>query len=330
MNRVLYTCRNGLGDKLLDVIGACTVCNYLNYSPAIFFNIDAYKWDWGISVYDERLFNFSGFELVHQNNMHEYTGGKVKYYIEQHGFSSVGLSPYKAFHFLKGILPDIIFEEVSKQYCENATRIIQPSAFIESKIPGGLENAYGIHLRKSDKILDKVEDANCGWLMDKGEFQTIIKKIIETVAKVIQEEEFPSFLIVSEDAAWKKEITAIVLKLGGKYRKQIKIIDIEYGEHPEYFNFESVVDMFSLSRCKQIIQGVKYSSFSILAALLGNRKLINFSEYTNNIDRCYIHCWNSVLNINDRALDFNVDHYQLMNSIVKTPETNINSAFETI
>ena len=62
--------------------------------------------------------------------------------------------------------------------------------------------------------------------------------------------------------------------------------------------------MFSLSRCKVIIQGVKYSTFSILASLLGNNKLINYSSICESHDTCLIHTWNSVVEINgEKSLD---------------------------
>jgi hypothetical protein len=58
--------------------------------------------------------------------------------------------------------------------------------------------------------------------------------------------------------------------------------------------------MFSLSRCKEILQGVKYSTFSILASLLGTQKIRNYSYHFDNYKWCLIHGWSSVVEINNQ------------------------------
>jgi len=58
--------------------------------------------------------------------------------------------------------------------------------------------------------------------------------------------------------------------------------------------------MFLLSKCKEILQGVKYSTFSILASLLGNGKLRNYANHIDSNSICFIHAWNSVVEINNR------------------------------
>ena len=45
----------------------------------------------------------------------------------------------------------ISFEEISNDFINQARKIIKPSDIILSKIPENIENAYGIHLRKSDR-----------------------------------------------------------------------------------------------------------------------------------------------------------------------------------
>jgi hypothetical protein len=60
-----------------------------------------------------------------------------------------------------------------------------------------------------------------------------------------------------------------------------------------------MLDFFSLSKCKVIIQGVKYSAFSIVASLVGNETITNLSGSLENDHLCIIKLWNSVLKINN-------------------------------
>ena len=53
--------------------------------------------------------------------------------------------------------------------------------------------------------------------------------------------------------------------------------------------------MFCLSRCKTIVQGIKHSSFSLVAALIGNCKLYNFSNQSSLLD-----IYKSVIDTNDK------------------------------
>ena len=60
----------------------------------------------------------------------------------------------------------------------------------------------------------------------------------------------------------------------------------------------SVLDLFALSWCKEILQGVKYSTFSMSAAIIGNCKLRNYSHLVNNIN--LVNAWNTVIEINGK------------------------------
>ena len=89
----------------------------------------------------------------------------------------------------------------------------------------------------------------------------------------------PSFLIVSEEEEWKNEIKNTINNIALKYNKKIKIIEIDYTNEYNIENYTSVLDMFCLSMCKEILQGVKYSSFSIISSIIGNNRLENYTTY---------------------------------------------------
>lgn len=309
-NNVSIVLTSGLGDKLLDLIGFYVLCKYLNYKPIVSFH-DCH---WG--NYDLRLFNFHEITISHD---------KCNFYL--HSLNpSASLCPYKVYEFIKNFLDEITFEQISNDFIEYSKKIIKPSEIILQKIPNNIEKAYGIHLRKSDKI------TNTGDIRHQctiNEFKIIINKLLDDVKNIIITEKEPTFLIVSEDNNWKLEIINIINKFSNNNNKQIKILYIDYDNKNNYCNYNSVLDMFCLSKCKEILQGVKYSTFSMLASLLGNNKIRNYSKYVNNYDVCLIHAWTSVIKINNNK-NFDIKLHKNVTNSVRNLETNINKIFTSV
>jgi len=311
-NSVSIILNNGLGDKLLDLIGFCVLCKYLNYNPTIKFKNDDI-FEWGTNNYDIRLFHFNGITI---------SDDTCNYYVKSHNPSS-SLCPYKVYEFIKQFLNEITFEEISDEFVKCSKQIIQPSEIILSKIPKDVEKAYGIHLRKSDKLND-VDDIRHVNNID--EFKIITNKLLDDVENIIVAEEEPTFLIVSEEHDWKLLIINIINNISIVNNKQIKIIEIDYENPNHYSNYNSVLDMFCLSKCKEILQGVKYTTFSMLASLLGNNKIRNYSKYTESYGVCLIHTWSSVIEINNNKND-DIEIHKKIASGVTNIETNINNVF---
>jgi hypothetical protein len=312
-NNVSIRLTNGLGDKLLDLIGFVVLCKYLNYKPNIIFENNL-NFAWGNNNYDIRLFDFNEITI---------SDDKCNFYVNSLA-CSVSLCPYKVYIFIKQFLDEITFKQISNDFVEYSKKIIQPSEIILSKIPNNIEKAYGIHLRKSDKINDYCDMKHVNTM---NEFEIITNKLLDDVKYIIMTEEDPTFLIVSEENNWRKNICDIIIDFSNKNNKQIKILDIDYDNNNNYCNYNSVLDMFCLSKCKEILQGVKYSTFSILASLLGNKKLRNYSEYTNYYNICLIHCWSSVIEINNNNNIFDIELNTKVTNSVANIETNINKIF---
>jgi hypothetical protein len=312
-NNVSIRLLNGLGDKLLDLIGFSVLCKYLNYKPNVIFCNNGY-FAWGHTNYDIRLFNFNEITI---------SDDKCNFYVKSCN-PSYTLCPYKVYEFIKRFLHEITFEQISNDFVEHSKTIIQPSEIILSQIPNNIEKAYGIHLRKSDKI------NNTGDIRHENnisEFEIITNKLLDDIENIIISEEEPTFLIVSEDNEWKLEIKNLITNISKNNNKQIKILDIDYDNKDNYCNYNSVLDMFCLSKCKEILQGVKYSTFSILACLLGNNKIRNYSKYTDTYDICLIHSWSSVIEINNNNKNFDIElHKKITNGAINI-ETNINKIF---
>jgi len=307
-NNVSIRLVNGLGDKLLDLIGFSVLCKYLNYKPNIIFCNNG-NFAWGNNNYDIRLFNFNEITIADDS---------CDFYVYSVN-PSASLCPYKVYEFIKQFLDEITFEQISNDFVEYSKKIIQPSEIILSKIPNNIEKAYGIHLRKSDKC------NNAGDIRHENkinEFEIITNKLLDDVENIIISEEEPTFLIVSEDNNWKLEIINIINNMSNK---QINILDIDYDDN-NYCNYNSVLDMFCLSKCKEILQGVKYSTFSMLSSLLGNNKIRNYSKYTDSYELCLIHIWSSAIEINNNK-NFDIElHKKIANGVI-TIETNIDKTF---
>jgi len=286
--KILLECQNGLGDKILDVLGFSVFCDYHNFQPVVNWDSKPFHFHWGKNYYDLRLLKF--------NPSIQFTINSKKFpdKIESPNPSS-SLSPYKVFQYLKKTHPTITFEEVAEKFVKKAKELVKPTEFTERCIPKGIENAYGIHLRFSDKVKEKY---NPRFEHNSQDFHMIRATILEDLDTIIAHDKDPTFLVVSEDSKWRQEFVYELHKIGDKHNKAIKILEPDYINDDNFVGLESTVDMFALSRTKLIFQGVKYSTFSILAALLGSNKLVNYSNLCESHDTCLIHSWNSVIEIN--------------------------------
>jgi hypothetical protein len=297
--------KNGLGDKFLDLIGFYVICKYLHLEPVVLFDNNA-NFPWGSNNYDMRLFHFE--DLV-------FTDKECKYYAHSHNPSS-SLCPYKVYGFLKDYIPDLSFENISHDFAHYAPKLIQPSDIILSNIPEGIEKAYGIHLRKTDKVVSHAYLTHESTL---SEFDILINNLLDDITTIIQQEREPTFLLVSEDESWKQEFKEKLNTIANNHQVEIKIIEIDY-KNNDYANYKSVLDMFCLSKCKEILQCAKYSTFSMLAALLGNVKLRNYSPL--EITEFLTHQWSSVIEINNQK-NFDIELHAKIARLSNNLETNI-------
>lgn len=288
-----------LGDRLISILGFYVLSKYLNFKTNIAPFITNVKPNFD-DKYDINLFNFSN-DLIFDNNF-----DLIFRYQEPPAFS-----PIKIYNFLKKYEMNISFEQLSNDYVRYAKEIFKPSPVILNNIPQGLEDVYGIHLRKSDRVNDS-DDFRHTTL--NNEFPLIIENMLNDIRRIIDTENNPKFLIVSEDNEWKLEISNIILEYANKNNKQIGLVNINYEIGIYYFNYEAVLDFFCLTRCKEILMGVKYSSFSIMAAIIGNNKLRNYFNYDKeNYDNCLIHCFSSMIEINNKK-NFDVDYHTRITS----------------
>jgi len=288
---------SGIGDRLLDFLGFHIICQCLGYKSHVILNGGRMHAAWGITNYDTRLFDLIEDEtLAWVKN-----SDNCPFYVYSPNPSS-SLCPYKVYEFVQSVAPGLkSFEEIGALYIFFAKSIIRPSAIIKSGIPDNIQQAYGIHLRKTDKV--HYESNGHQSLM--SEFEIIMQKLWEDVERIIREECEPFFFVCSEDVSWKNEFTNRILEYAQTNEKHSHImVTSPICNAEEYENYTSVLDMFCLSQCKMILQGVKHSSFSMVASIIGPGKLTNYCKYLNCENRFNTNAyfWNSVVEINNKTI----------------------------
>jgi hypothetical protein len=319
----------GIGDRLTDITVLYILCKYLNYKVHVYFNqnIGATQ-AWGVnSFFDLRLFDFpENDNIIIKNNYTKPDNFEKKIFFP---YSASSGCPYNVYKFLKKIIPSITFEQIISEWGNNAKEIIKPSKIILDKIPTDLKNTYGIHLRKTDKISEPyATNTDYRHISLTSEFSFIINSLLQDVKNIIETEDQPSFLIVSEDNNWKEYIINIINFYANENNKKINIIKLNYDNPDNIINYEAVLDLFCLSKCKKIFQGVKVSSFSNIAAIIGNNKLINYGHLleTNNI--IYTHIYAPVININGK-IEYDINLMEQILLGIPFIQSNITSIYSS-
>jgi hypothetical protein len=314
----------GVGDRLCDIIGSYIISKYLGYKLNVLFNpVVGTKHDWGINdIFDIRLFDFNNDNIIIFNNEND-CKNNYKYFIKI-GNASSSSSPYNLYKFINNINKDITFNEIIDNYCIYAKEIIKPSKIIEDNIPENLNNSYGIHLRKTDKVNNNVHDIR--HLSTIEEFNIMSNVLFTDICNIILTEDNPSFLLTSDENNWKEYFKNQLLKFANDNNKTINFINVNYNNSNTYDNYNAILDLFCLSKCKKIFQDVKYSSFSLIASIIGNNEIINYSHLTEVHKYCLTHLYNPVININN-SKTYNIDY---INEILAACEPIYSNIIEKI
>jgi len=154
---------------------------------------------------------------------------------------------------------------------------------------------YGVHLRRTDKIKSyrEIEHEN-----SLEEFNCIIEHLVNDLVELLKNENDAKLLIVGEEKEWINEFKEMLKCRYGK--EDIHFINITYPDIEINKGFNVVLEMFCLSRCKKVYQGVKWTTFSSLSALIGNVDIINYYDVLPEQESNFIYTWKSVLNINGK------------------------------
>jgi hypothetical protein len=299
--KLFITPINGYGDKIINVLGALVYSYYKKYDLKVCINADFLHYQFGTdNFYDLALFNYNEIDVYdnkdHYKRIHPDENENYLTFINPDGI--VSITPFCVYQKLKNENINVTFEEVSELFLKFAKNI-QPSEIVSKYIPDGIEKAYGIHLRKTDKIK---ENPDVRHEMSPQENSVLMENLFHTIRNIIENDENPSFYVTSEDFNHENNFIEYIKNIANEKQKPVTILKID-DNIPEsaksIFNFYDILDFFSLSKCKVIIQGVKYSAFSIVASLVGNETITNLSGSLENDHLCIIKLWNSVLKINN-------------------------------
>jgi hypothetical protein len=289
---------NGIGDKIITLIGASVYCYYKKYDLRIVMNENVLFYHFGgMNFYDLSLFDFNDIKVYNERKNITDLESKNIYVFHMQDLT-VSMTPFSIYKKLKEEKINVSFEEVSDMFIK-ISKNIKPSSLITQYIPTGIEKSYGIHLRRTDKIKTNPDIRH---EMFPDENSELIDNLLLTIQNIIENEEDISFFITSEDENYKNNFIESIKNIAEIKNKSIKILYIDENipdNIKSIYNYYSILELFSLSKCKSIIQGVKYSGFSVVGGLIGNGNIINLSKYLKTGSLCIINLWNSVLHINN-------------------------------
>lgn len=295
----------GLGDRLLDSIGYAVLCQRKQVEPI------SIQWCSGSSAYNQQMKRSSYSSELFSFPFHvkcDDSGNEHKFI--QTYMSGYSYNPYAVAEFLQIDLD----ESLIKDYVSVATNI-RPAPIINIPYLG---DAVGVHLRKSDKITNEVDHPHETSVQD---FAIIMSRVKEYILKTYGERQ--RFFICSEDKTHRSEFVSFL----SSSEREFVIIEQSYDEiSPD------VQDFFFLSRCKEIIQCIKYSTFSMTAAIIGQVPLINFHAEDYKMTNNLINSWAPLL-INHTSGEYDYwtrsQHNENYKSRYNVSKLNMGSCLQT-
>jgi hypothetical protein len=297
--------KNGLGDRLLDVIGFVALCKKNGVRGSISWADHNHNFRWGPAIYDLDLLDFSELsEIVEIKSKGSPIRAWDELFIDNINQSAT-LSPFNIHvHREK---TDI--NKTVKDFIESAQKI-KVSEKIEKHIFKDLENYIGIHLRRTDKIKQELHGSNALHETSTKQYENLMKNLLNKIKEDIRSSESDKFYVVSDDIEYKKIFVEKILDIAKTENKEIKVHITSQDDLPEntlkLMGAYELYELFSLSKCKKIYQGIKYSTYSLFAALKSQVPIVNFSDHEKGwLLYAWVPCLN--LQIQEEKLDHIVD-----------------------
>lgn len=151
-----------------------------------------------------------------------------------------------------------------------------------------LSQAIGVHIRWKDKKAgdQKVSVVDSILKMNTAELDIIMSRCKKYLVGLCSTNKRVSFYICSDDCNAKREFQNTLRALGANV--------IQHGDTHNMREDElALLDFFSLAMCKEIVQGTKYSTFSLAASMIRQIPLVNFYGWKNNP----LSIWRTLANI---------------------------------
>jgi hypothetical protein len=258
----------GLGDQLLDTLGALVIMKHLRYEGLVLMwkTIIQNHPTHGDLVYDPLLFNIQIPSLrILQEDDNEHRAMKTTTDTIHFCNPSASSSAHYVAKFIGNVsVGDILNDYIAYANCLKPSGIIKPYLLPENV------NIVGIHVRTSDKI-QHYGDQIFSSIHDVDSKRRLL---IDNVAQYLETHSGTKVYVCGERIEDAEQFI-------NDLRARIDFDRIQPKEIPgdlkqTFKGIEAVRDMFCLSQCKQIHQLINYSTFSLLASFVGNTELVNY------------------------------------------------------
>lgn len=285
---------NGIGDRILDLIGTFTMATFTGAGIKI-------EWD-ASQTHLPRQYDLS---LLNLANLPSHT---VVDTIDNHiNISpSATLTPYKIYKMLAS--PTL--KNVISTFISTAAKI-QISRELTQYMPSNIEDCIAIHLRRTDKI----NSERSGIYVSTSENDILMARLFLWIERYIIENEKIFFYVCTDDADYKSGFIDKVVYIAKKVQKHVTIVTTERELLPTAFTDAHIgayelLEMFCMRKCKAIVQNTRYSTFSMAAALMSQKPLINFSEHRPD---WLLYAWKPCLHvrINGKLYDHEINDFEL-------------------
>ena len=241
-------CCSGIGDRLLDIWAVLCVSKLKNVKECVKIHVVTTKDNKNFNFNQESYFDsisINGCEIIQDLQPVKY-GTALENSLPSLAFWGT-TTPQKIYSLNLGVsLKEIYecFKEIAK-----TTRV--------SNIDCDWAKDYiGIHVRRGDKLRNNNEKIP-PYEMSKSYADRLHNEIVKYVSLYYP---FSKVIITGDDHEYMEKLSKCLKK----------DVVIQRGSATE--------DLTILSKCQIIIQATKYSTFSIAAALLGGKPLVNFND----------------------------------------------------
>jgi hypothetical protein len=262
---------NGLGDRMIDMSGALTI-------KALFPNIELdMNWSFGGTrdIFDTRL-------LMSIATSNDTRPRGVEHCNTVGGLT---LSPYMIYMLRnRGDHMITSFKDVVNRYVASMQSIEILPQLMEF-VPKEMHECVALHLRKSDKVYEKKEgDSLRPHETSVTEYHIILDRMMVWIDGQIKTGGFTSFFVCSEDLSHRDNYVQKLKDLGKKYNRDVKVYTISADDLPQTFRNTykgayTILEWCCLAQCRFILQGTKYSTFSMTAAMRAQSWLHNFADH---------------------------------------------------
>lgn len=253
----------GLGDRLLDMVGLYAFSKVTNTTFNITWHQDNPSRSYGIQLLDFSNFDMFRFNNIKLNNHFNKTTG-------------FGTSPYFMMKFLRKNNVTIDPHILVKYYLECA-KLIDFHPLIKKSLPDRMKESVAIHLRRTDKINnsgDMVHETST------NEYERINDRLQQYIDKLVSDKHDTCFYVISDDDDYKNTFISNLTKR----HPTISVITTSKTDLPDDVKHIdgafSVFEFYCLSQCRMILQCIKMSTFSTCAALISQVPLVSFMDYT--------------------------------------------------